>query len=186
MTSFGVKAALAKVKVVALLAFEPGPGDGIDPAAVACHPGVAGGHRLHFIDKPRPISLHWKVHSQVTPIWTHTCHNANAGMVHTSPLVLGRADAGLDPDPISNLDMFGSSIGLTIGTCHWTAEQLDMNVTDPVGASFSLPIHLDVEIMQFISIKLKVKSLIKSHFPDESITLNFQLAFCYFENITKA
>ena len=58
-------------------------------------------------------------------------------MVDWAPLVLGRRDAGFDPDPVPDLD------GLAPGEGQGLGQQLYMDVADPVGASLSLPRDLN-------------------------------------------
>ena len=95
-------------------------------------------------------------------------------MVDWAPLVLGRRDARLDPDPVPDLD------GLAPGEGQGLGQQLHVDVADPVGASLSLPRDLNNHL--FIQTLLLVKGVFRNHVrvnPGLSYYIIFVTLYCW-------
>ena len=78
-----------------------------------------------------------------------TCNSAYASVSDRAPLVGRHGNAGFDPDLVPDFDGLWRPGSVTKVT-----EYLHVDVPDPVRPSFTLPVGLDVQIMETIPVQL--------------------------------
>ena len=101
--TFGVKAVLAKIKVVTRLAFEPRARQGVLTTAVTGDAQVEAGHELQLGQEPGPVALGGEVHGEVPAVGADAGHQAHTPVGHGAPLVLGGGHVGPNSHAVTNL-----------------------------------------------------------------------------------